>query len=116
MEGRHCFTPPTGCDKRGLRLPIHEYSHDVGNVVTGGYVYRGTAMPDLVGTYIFTDFGSHDLWGLTRDNTGKWRRSVLLHSGDQLNIASFGESDAGELFAVDLINGTLSRIEAADAI
>jgi glucose/arabinose dehydrogenase len=114
MEGRHCFNPPKGCDKRRLRKPIHEYSHKVGNVVTGGYVYRGTAMPDLVGTYVFTDFGSRDIWGLTRDpQTGKWGRSVLFHSGNQLNIASFGESDAGELFAVDLKDGTLSRIAAS---
>jgi glucose/arabinose dehydrogenase len=113
MEGRHCFNPPKGCDRRGLRLPIHEYSHKVGNVVTGGYVYRGT-VTDLVGTYVFTDFGSRDIWGLTRNQqTGKWGRSMLFHSEDQLNIASFGESDVGELFAVDLVNGTLSRLEAA---
>jgi glucose/arabinose dehydrogenase len=113
-EGRHCFNPPTGCRKRRFRLPIHEHSHKVGNVVTGGYVYRGDDMPDLVGTYVFTDFGSHDLWGLTRDQqSGKWVRSVLLHSGDPLNIASFGESDFGELYAVDLVSGTLFRIEGA---
>ena len=116
MEGRHCFEPPTGCRRKGLRLPIHEYSHNVGNVVTGGYVYRGNAMTDLDGTYVFTDFGSRELWGLTRDETGKWRRSVLFQSGNQLNIASFGESDAGELFAVDLVSGTLFRIEAASSI
>ena len=52
----------------------------MGNVVTGGYVYRGNAMTDLVGTYIFTDFGSRELWGLTQDETGKWRRSVLFQS------------------------------------
>jgi glucose/arabinose dehydrogenase len=110
MEGRHCFAPPQGCRRKGLREPIHEYSHNVGNVVTGGYVYRGNDMTDLQGTYVFTDFGSHDIWGLTRDATGKWTRSVLRHSDDQLNIASFGENDAGELFAVDLASGTLFRI------
>jgi glucose/arabinose dehydrogenase len=113
MEGRHCFNPPSGCDKRGLRLPIHEYSHKVGNVVTSGYVYRGDDMPDLVGTYVFTDFGSRDLWGLKRNSQGNWERSVLLRADKQLNIASFGESDAGELFAVDLVSGTLFRIAAA---
>jgi glucose/arabinose dehydrogenase len=113
MEGRHCFMPPQGCNKKGLRLPIHEYSHKVGDVVTGGYVYRGSALPDLFGTYVFTNFGSRELWGLKQDETGKWKRSVLLESEDQLNIASFGESDAGELFAVDLGSGTLFRIEAA---
>jgi hypothetical protein len=50
---------------------------------------------------------------LTRDETGNWERSVLLRADKQLNIASFGESDAGELFAVDLISGTLFRIEDA---
>jgi glucose/arabinose dehydrogenase len=113
MEGRHCSNPPSGCDKRGLRLPIHEYSHNVGNVVTGGYVYRGDAMPDLVGTYVFTDFGSRDLWGLTQGDTGNWERSVLFHSQNQLNIASFGEDNDGELLAVDLVRGTLFRIAAA---
>ena len=112
MEGRHCFMPPSGCNKSGLRLPIHEYSHKVGNVVTGGYVYRGTDIPALVGTYVFTDFGSRDLWGLTRDGDGGWRRSVLLRADEELRIASFGESDARELFAVDLA-GTLFRIAAA---
>jgi hypothetical protein len=112
MEGRHCYKPRKGCRQRGLTLPIHEYSHQEGNVVTGGYVYRGTAIQELVGTYVFTDFGSRDIWGLTKDGTGNWERSVLFHSEERLNIASFGESDAGELFAVDLIAGTLSRIEA----
>jgi glucose/arabinose dehydrogenase len=113
MEGRHCFNPSADCPKKGLRLPIHEYSHEVGNVVTGGYVYRGNDMTGLKGTYVFTDFGSNDIWGLMRDGTGKWTRSVLLHSQDQLNISSFGESDVGELFAVDLIKGTLFRIVGA---
>ena len=113
MEGNHCYTPAENCPTDGLRRPIHEYPHDEGNVVTGGYVYRGNAMLDLDGTYIFTDFGSRDLWGLTRDETGNWERSVLLRADKQLNIASFGESDAGELFAVDLISGTLFRIEDA---
>ena len=115
MEGAHCYHPVKGCHKSGLRLPIHEYSHNEGNVVTGGYVYRGNAIPGLDGTYIFTDFGSDDIWGLAQDATAKWERSVLFHAGDQLNIASFGENNAGELFAVDLIRGTLFSIEAARA-
>jgi glucose/arabinose dehydrogenase len=111
-EGRHCYKPPTGCDKTGLTPPIHEYSHDIGNVVTGGYRYRGQAIPALVGTYVFTDFGSKVIWGL-RNRQGKWERSVLLRAKKELNIASFGESDAGELFAVDLVKGALYRVMKA---
>jgi hypothetical protein len=113
MEGRHCFKPRTNCDKTGLALPIHEYSHDVGNVVTGGYVYRGKAIPALVGTYVFTDFGSPTIWGLTRNRQGRWERSTLLRSQDEHRIASFGESDRGELFAVDLVAGVLYQIATA---
>ena len=42
--------------KTGLLPPIAEYPHTVGRAVTGGYVYRGTAIPGLVGRYIFADF------------------------------------------------------------
>ena len=113
MEGRHCFDPPTDCPTQGLRLPLFEYSHDEGNVVTGGYVYRGNAVPALAGTYVFTDFGSRQIWGLTRNENGRWVFSVLLRSSNERNIASFGENDAGELFAVDLVEGVVFRVAPA---
>lgn len=46
MEGTHCFQPARGCDSSGLFIPQVEYSHEVGVSVIGGYVYRGTAIPD----------------------------------------------------------------------
>ena len=110
MEGSHCFTPSTGCDNTGLRLPLFEYSHEEGNVVTGGYIYRGTAIPSLAGTYVFTDFGSREIWGLTPNQGGDWERSVLLRSENNHSIASFGEDDDGELFAVDLVSGVLFQV------
>jgi hypothetical protein len=85
----------------------------VGNVVTGGYVYRGNAIPGLAGTYIFTNFGSREIWGLQRTRHGQWKRSVLLSTTGQLQIASFGESDAGELFAVDYGAGILYQLTEA---
>ena len=54
MEARHCFQ--AGCDQAGLTLPVAEYSHQDGCSVTGGYVYRGEALPDLVGGYLFSDY------------------------------------------------------------
>jgi glucose/arabinose dehydrogenase len=50
MEGAHCFDPANGCDTSGLVLPVHEYDHSAGCSITGGYVYRGEAIPALRGS------------------------------------------------------------------
>ncbi len=113
MEGTHCYKPATNCPTDGLHMPLFEYPHAEGNVVTGGYVYRGTEIPSLVETYIFTDFGSREIWGLTQDGQGNWQRSVLLRTDEPVHIASFGEGDTGELFAVDLVDGVLYRLNQA---
>jgi glucose/arabinose dehydrogenase len=99
MEGLHCFNPSSGCNMTGLILPIAEYDHSEGIAVIGGYVYRGTAIPDLVGKYVFGDFGSGTIWTLTEGPPGTWARATLLSSGR--NISSFGQDDSGELYVVD---------------
>src|SRR5438093_246757 len=58
MEGRHCFNPMTGCNMTGLTLPVLEYDHSNGCSITGGFVYRGCRMPDLRGTYFYSDYCS----------------------------------------------------------
>ena len=50
-EGAHCFEPPTGCLTTSID-PVTEYGHNLGQAVTGGYVYRGDAIPELRGSYI----------------------------------------------------------------
>ncbi len=106
MEGAHCFEPPQGCDMSGKVLPVAEYDHSWGCSITGGYVYRGTRYPHLVGTYLFADFCSGRIWGL-RVEEGRWRVAELLDT--DYNIASFGEDEAGELYVVDL-NGAILRV------
>jgi uncharacterized protein (TIGR03437 family) len=107
MEGAHCFSPQTGCDTAGLGFPIDEYGRDLGESVTGGYVYRGSAVPSLVGKYLFADFGSGVVWALTELSDGRWRREELLRSG--FSVSSFGEDENGELYVVDY-GGTVRRI------
>ena len=107
MEGAHCFSPPTSCNTAGLMFPIDEYGRKLGSSVTGGYVYRGRAVPSLAGKYLFADFGSGILWALTELSNGQWRREELLRTG--LNISSFGEDDAGELYLVEY-GGTVRKI------
>ncbi len=98
MEGFHCFEPPQGCDPTGLTMPVVEYGHDQGCSITGGYVYRGRRYPDLVGTYVFSDFCSGRLWGL-RFREGTWEWTLFLDT--DLNVSSFGEDEAGEIYVVD---------------
>jgi glucose/arabinose dehydrogenase len=115
-EGKVCYDPPTDCDKTGITFPIHAYGRSIGRTVTGGYIYRGRALPALVGTYIYTDYFSEgNIWQLKQDaSTGPWRKFILLsNTNPNIRLASFGENDAGELFTVDLSGGTVYRLAPA---
>ncbi len=106
MEGDECFRR-NDCDRSAFDLPIDVYPHSLGCSVTGGHVYRGTAFPDLQGVYVFGDFCSGRIWGL-RSSSGGWERAELLQSS--LQIATFGEDEAGELYVAGYNNGVLYRI------
>ncbi|MCH7706152.1 MAG: PQQ-dependent sugar dehydrogenase, partial [Chloroflexi bacterium] len=67
MEGAHCFSSGLNCDTAGLQLPVIEYDHSDGCSVTGGYVYRGQAIPSLVGSYLYGDFCPGRRWGVRDD-------------------------------------------------
>ena len=109
MEGLACYNPPSNCDDGSLTLPIHVYSHALGNSVTGGYVFRDSAVPELNGLYIFADFGSGRIWSLEHDGNGgnvvvTERTSEFSPSNEGFTIntvASFGEGPNGELYICD---------------
>jgi glucose/arabinose dehydrogenase len=108
IEGNHCFHPPSDCIKTGLSLPIAEYSHDDGCTVIGGNVYRGSAQPALAGGYVFGDYCSGTLWAI--DPSGDALRKPTVVREGPGSLSSFGEDEAGELFATDLAGGTLLRV------
>jgi len=109
MEGDHCYRPAQGCDARGMTAPIVTYPHEAawGNSVTGGFVYRGGALPDLQGAYLFADFGSGRIWTARSGASGTWQVARLLETGR--HISSFAEDGAGELLVIDYA-GTLFRL------
>jgi glucose/arabinose dehydrogenase len=108
MEGPLCFRPRTGCDPSGLTLPVSSYRHVGGRCsITGGYVYRGSAIPDLVGTYLSGDLCTGEIFGMRQ-----LVRSLLLDTG--LRISSFGEDEAGEVYVVDLGGAVYRIISAAE--
>lgn len=96
MEGMHCYNN-TSCDDSGLSYPVVEYSHSLGNSITGGHVYRGSRVPALYGKYIYVDFGSSRVWALEYDGINDPQNEELMNSG--LNIAGFGIDQNYELYA-----------------
>ncbi|HEX6791720.1 MAG TPA: PQQ-dependent sugar dehydrogenase [Candidatus Krumholzibacteria bacterium] len=75
--------------------PVWEYGRKEGISVTGGYVYRGKALPDLVGWYVYADYGSGKVWALRMEN-GKSVNRLLVESG--LLISTFGVDENDELY------------------
>lgn len=96
MEGNLCYSPSEGCNRTGLELPLWEYGRDLGISVTGGFVYRGSKFPDLVGAYIYGDYGSGRIWALEYNGADDPVNVELLSTN--LNIASFGVDAENELY------------------
>lgn len=109
-EGFHCFPATSPCDQTGSELTIAEYGHDQGCSVTGGYVYRGQAFPQLVGTYLFADYCSGRIWSLTEAPDGSFVMTELLDTDVQ--ISSFGEDETGELYVTGFNDGVLYQVTA----
>ncbi len=107
-EGANCFNANV-CVTAGLIDPIHEYGRSEGTSVTGGYVYRGTNIPSLTGLYVFADFTTGRIWSIDSSAQNLIDSDLLIDSS--LNIASFGQSNAGELYVVNF-GGTLHQLVA----
>jgi hypothetical protein len=95
MEGLRCYPENANCDRTGLIMPILEYGRQQGQSVTGGYVYRGARFPALRGFYLYSDFGTGNIWAVQRQNDA-WENRLVLASGR--NISAFGEDEFGELY------------------
>lgn len=117
MEGTRC-TGLSGCtcNAANLVLPVEEYTHGGGNCsITGGYRYRGTAMPSFVGRYFFADFCSDNIWSIKFDDMTGTASDLVNHKADiglpgSVSIASFAEDADGELHIVDL-GGRIYRVQ-----
>jgi len=119
FEGSVCFEPDPApmcpAPPTGFTMPIHEYDHGQGCSITGGFVYRGCAMPDLASQYFFSDY------------CGDFLRTVEISGGTAINpanrtgdaesaganisgVVSFGEDARGEIYIVSQ-GGAVYRIE-----
>jgi glucose/arabinose dehydrogenase len=108
MEGAHCYSPSSGCVRTGRTLPLTEYRNGSGRcAITGGYVYRGKAHPDLVGAYLFADYCSGEIWFIDRGASRGVRPALALDTNSR--ITSFGEDEAGELYVTNA-EGAVLRV------
>ena len=109
-EGTDAFgSPAASCSTAtGLIDPVHQYGRSLGFSVTGGYVYRGSELPALVGRYLFADYGSGRIWRLVPTAGSAFTAEELRDTS--LSIASFGQGNDGELYVVDIAGGGLYKI------
>ncbi|WP_255207797.1 PQQ-dependent sugar dehydrogenase [Myxococcus sp. AM009] len=112
LEGTECARG-SGCGTAGLTPPVAVYGRTEGVSITGGYVYRGAAVPALSGKYVFGDFGSGRIWTLPGDAVPGAAAVPQVLVTTPLSIASFAELNDGELLVVDFAGGGLHRIHAS---
>jgi len=111
MEGSACYNAAS-CNRQGLELPALEYDHTGGACsITGGFIYRGTLIPEIAGQYFYSDFCA----GWVR--SFRYAGGAVLdrrewNMGDVGSVTSFGEDSSGELYIVSA-NGRVYRIVRA---
>jgi glucose/arabinose dehydrogenase len=103
VEAKHCYKADS-CDRTGFTEAVFEYGHNEGCSITGGYVYRGKALPALRGLYFYSDYCTALLRSF-RMKGGKvadsWDWKAALDPESQLaNISTFGQDQDGELYVV----------------
>jgi glucose/arabinose dehydrogenase len=121
LEGTHDFNVPHGADVARMVPPVKELPHGPPLnhcSVTGGFVYRGAAMPWLQGSYFWADYCSNVIGTLRVDREGRVvedvdRTAQLDPEGRLRSIASFGEDAAGELYVLSLSQGTIWKVVPA---
>jgi glucose/arabinose dehydrogenase len=110
FEGNRCNTEAPVPDCNFIALPpVIDYPRETGRSVTGGFVYRGSAIPDLMGVYLYADFVSGSVFQYFDPGAGTVIESQLE---TRLRISSFGQAVDGELYLLDRAGGGIHKIVA----
>jgi uncharacterized repeat protein (TIGR03806 family) len=110
-EGSHDFRPERAKGPTPISKPLYEHEHFEARSLTGGFVYRGKALADLVGAYVYGDYDTGKIWGIRA--TGErvtWHQELV---DTPLRIVGFAQDADGELILVDH-TGSLHRLLAQD--
>ena len=106
-EGAHCFEPATGCDAT-LLDPVTEYENQGGASITGGYVYRGTALPELQGWYVFADFITGDFYAVEATSQPTVAPALIENLG--FGPSAFAEDVDGEVYILNFNGNAIYQI------
>ena len=130
MEGSHCYPSGKECEQDNFIPPIFEYPNNAnylktligwkqndvkGCSVTGGYVYRGSSIPDLNGKYVFGDYCTGKIWSfqIKEKKAIKFTEWDIHGLQDELYLSSFGEDGNGEVYLLNH-TGTIYKIESVE--
>jgi uncharacterized repeat protein (TIGR03806 family) len=111
MEGSHPFRPERKKGPTPILPPLVEHPHSEFRSLTGGYLYRGTRLGELTGTYIYGDFDTGRVWGFRYDGKKVTEHRELAKTKER--VVSFGVDEAGELYHLDFVGGRVHRLAPA---
>lgn len=95
----------TDCDRTGKIDPVVFYGHDPGCAVTGGYVYRGAAIPSLQGAYLYSDYCGHEVHSFRYSGGAATAETTYTALDPGANVSSFGQDTNGELYILTDMGG-----------
>ncbi|THF67677.1 PQQ-dependent sugar dehydrogenase [Deinococcus sp. Arct2-2] len=104
-EGAQCYEPSSNCTSANLKPPVLVYGRNEGQSITGGYVYRGSAIPALKGQYVFADFATGNLWAAPASGSS-WKKAQIGRVGSP---STFGEDERGELYVAEYGSGRILK-------
>ncbi len=112
MEGTLCYNPSNNCQPPGVDLikPIYEHPRAEAASITGGYVYRGKAIPSLYGAYVYGDYVTGNIWAMRYD--GKTVTEHRRITGvPRSTLVSFGQDAQGEVYTMQAQDGHIYKFE-----
>jgi len=111
-DGNHCYGyEGESCSTAGLTPPVWEYSHEHGCAVSGGFVYRGSALPELYGYYVYGDYCARGVKGFAVDDPSTHRE---IASAPYWGVSTFGQDNDGEIL-IGTVNGELHRLASSSS-
>ncbi len=112
-EGSHVFNESRKAGPDPILLPTAEHPHSEARSLTGGRVYRGPSLTDLVGVYVYGDWSTGHVWGIKYEGGKKiWHRELV---DTPFNITGFGTDHSGEMYVIDHVSGFYRMVPTTEA-